>query len=282
MHDYEVEHDFPDLGQRTMRLNARQVFYGGGADTTILLAIEDVTERRISEREMEVLLRQKETLLEELEHRVANSLQIIASIILMKARAVESEETRLHLHDAHKRVISVAAVQKQLHPSAGRGRVEMAPYLSGLCETLAASIIGDARSISLKVSDTEGSATARQAESLGLIATELVMNAAKHAFTGEKTDSQIVVAFEVDGTNWKLSVTDNGIGKADGVFAQAKTGLGTGIIKALAQQLDAVVETTSNPQGASITITHATFSKKETIAVAARVNGPAISGAEAA
>ncbi len=115
-----------------------------------------------------------------------------------------------------------------------------------------------------------------------MIATELVMNAAKHAFPDEKSDGRIIVAFEVDGTNWKLSVTDNGVGKIDGVFAQAKTGLGTGIVKALAQQLDAVVETISSLQGTSVTITHATFSKKETVAVAPRVNGPAISGAEAA
>ena len=261
--DYEVEHDFPDLGQRTMCLNARQVFYGGGADSTILLGIEDVTEQRKTAQRMESLLREKETLLQELEHRIANSLQVIASIILMKARAVESEETRLHLHDAHKRVISIAAVQKQLHPSAGLGRVEMAPYLSRLCDSLATSIIGDTRSISLKVSNTEGSATLREAESLGLITTELIMNACKHAFPREKTDARIIVAFEVDGTNWKLTVNDNGIGKIDGVFAQPKTGLGTGIVKALAQQLDAIVETIADHHGTSITITHATFLKKD-------------------
>ena len=86
MEGYEVEHEFPGIGQRTMCLNARQVFYEGGANTTILLGIEDVTERRVLEREKDELLRQKDVLLEELQHRVANSLQIIASIILMKAR----------------------------------------------------------------------------------------------------------------------------------------------------------------------------------------------------
>ena len=120
MEDYEVEHEFPDLGHRTMRLNARQVFYEGGADTTILLGMEDITERRILEREKDELLRQKDVLLEELEHRIANSLQIIASILLLKARAVQSEETRLHLQDAHKRVMSIAAVQKHLHASGVR------------------------------------------------------------------------------------------------------------------------------------------------------------------
>ena len=86
MEGYQVEHEFPDLGDRTMRLNARQVFYEEGAAPTILLGMEDVTERLILEREKDELLRQKDVLLEEMDHRIANSLQIIASIILMKAR----------------------------------------------------------------------------------------------------------------------------------------------------------------------------------------------------
>ena len=95
---------------------------------------------------------------------------------------MQSEETRLHLQDAHKRVMSVAAVQKQLHASGAIGPIEMVPYLSRLCETLATSMIGDTRPVSLKVVGEGGSATSRQAESLGLIVTELVMNALKHAF----------------------------------------------------------------------------------------------------
>ena len=262
MEGYEVEHEFPGLGHRTMCLNARQVFYEGGADTTILLGIEDVTERRILEREKDELLRQKDVLLEEMQHRIANSLQIIASIILMKAKTVHSEETRVHLQDAHKRVMSIAAVQKQLHASGVVGPIEMVPYLSRLCETLATSMIGDTRPISLKVVGEGGSATSRQAESLGLIVTELVMNALKHAFPDDKIDGRITVAYDVAGTNWKLSVADNGIGKPDGVFAQPKTGLGTGIVKALAQQLDAQVETLAGPEGTTVSITHATFSTK--------------------
>lgn len=259
MESYEVEHEFPSLGQRTMLLNARKVFYEGGSHTTILLGMEDVTDRRILEREKDALLREKDVLLEELQHRVANSLQIIASIILMKARAVQSEETRFHLQDAHKRVLSIAAVQKQLHASGASGSIEIAPYLSSLCESLATSMIGDTRPISLKVVGDGGKATSRQAESLGLIVTELVMNALKHAFPDEKVEGQIAVAYDVAGTNWKLSVSDNGVGRPDGVFAQPRTGLGTGIVKALSHQLDAQVETLAGPKGTIVSITHATF-----------------------
>jgi chemotaxis protein methyltransferase CheR len=95
-----------------------------------------------------------------------------------------------------------------------------------------------------------------------LIVTELVMNALKHAFPEVKTKGQITVAYDMVGTNWKLSVSDDGIGKPDGAFAQGKSGLGTGIVKALSQQLEAQVDTSATPQGTTVSITHATFPTK--------------------
>ena len=262
MEDYEVEHDFLKLGHRTMALNARQIFYKGGAETAILLGIEDVNEKRILERQMEDLLQDKGVLLEELQHRVANSLQIIASIIMMKARTVVSEETRVHLQDTHKRVISVATVQQQLHAFGTTGPIEMGPYLTRLCEALSNSMISDDRNISLKVVGISGSANCREAESLGLIVTELVINSLKHAFNPETIDGEISVSYDVFGMDWKLSVADNGVGRPEGVLAQPKAGLGTGIVKALAKQLDAQVETVSGSQGTTVSITHATFLSK--------------------
>jgi chemotaxis protein methyltransferase CheR len=260
---YEVEHDFPDIGQRTMLLNARKVFYEADSRANILLGIEDITEKRILEREKDELLRQKDVLLDEMRHRVANSLQIIASIIMMKAKTVESEETRRHLQDAHQRVMSVAAVQEHLHGSAPGMPVPLGPYLTKLCEALSHSMIGDNRSISLKVSGEGGSASCRDAESLGLIVTELVINCIKHAFDNGTKNGQITVAFDVAEPDWKLSVSDNGVRRQDGVFAQPKTGLGTGIVNALAKQLDAKVVTLSSPQGTSVSVTHATFAAQK-------------------
>ena len=91
----------------------------------------------------------------------------------------------------------------------------------------------------------------------------LVINSLKHAFNEVTKDGKITVAYEVSGTDWKLSVVDNGTGKPDGVFAQPKTGLGTGIVSALAKQLDAQVETLSGLQGTTVSITHATFAAKK-------------------
>jgi len=263
MEDYEVDHDFPGIGRRTMLLNARKVFYEVGSHANIiLLGIEDVTGKRALEREKDELLRQKDILLDEVQHRVTNSLQIIASIILLKARSVDSEETRRHLHDAHNRVISVAAVQQHLHASAAVGSMEMQPYLTRLCEALSHSMIGDERPVDLKVVGEGGVATCRNAESLGLIVTELVINSLKYAFKGSGKDGQIIVSYETAGPDWKLSVADNGVGKPEGIFAQPKNGLGTGIVKALAKQLDAQVETVSDGQGTTVSITHATFGSK--------------------
>ena len=256
---YEVDRKFPAIGQRIMLLNARKVFYEKGAHSTVLLAFEDITDRRAIERQVQELLREKDMLLDEIQHRVANSLQIIASILLIKARTVQSEETRLQLEDAHQRVLSVAVVQQHLHVIGGGKPIEIGPNLTKLCETLAQSMIGDSRPISLKVDADAGTAISRDAVSLGLIVTELVMNALKHAFPGAKPDAAIVVSYKVAGTDWKLAVSDNGVGKPDVTASQTKPGLGTSLIKALTRQLDALVDIASGPFGTAVTITHATF-----------------------
>jgi PAS domain S-box-containing protein len=259
---YEVDREFPVIGRRVMLLNARKVFYESGTNTTVLLAFEDITDRRAVERQVQELLREKDMLLEEMQHRVANSLQIIASILLIKARAVQSEETRLQLEDAHQRVLSVAAVQQHLHVSARGVPIEIGNYLTKLCETLAHSMIGDSRPISLTVDADPGTAMARDAVSIGLIVTELVMNALKHAFAGEKPDAAIVVSYRIAGPDWKLTVSDNGIGKPDVGASDTKPGLGTSLVVALTRQLDAVVDIASNSHGTAVSVTHATFKSK--------------------
>jgi two-component sensor histidine kinase len=259
MDAYEVEKDFTGIGHRTMLLNARQVFYEGNSHTTILLAIEDISERRAQERELQELLRQKEVLLQEMQHRVANSLQIIASILLIKARTVKSEETRLHLQEAHQRVMSIAAMQEHLHVSEPGTSIDLGSYLSRLCETLAASMIGDSRPVSLQVNVERGTATSTQAVSIGLIVTELVMNALKHAFPGDRRDGCIIVTYDLAEPNWRLTVSDNGIGSPGGLSDKTNPGLGTSIIAALAKTLDAGVDVLMDSHGTKVSITHATF-----------------------
>lgn len=257
---YEVERDFSGIGRRTMVLNARTIFYAETFRSTILVAIEDVTERRAKEREVRELLQYKDVLLQEMQHRVANSLQIIASIFMIKARTVRSEETRTHLEDAHRRVMAVAAVQQQFQARDPGAQIELGAYLSGLCDALAASIVGDHHPIALTVQAESGTASATQAVGIGLIVTELVINALKHAFPAAPRAAGIAVRYERAGLNWRISVADNGTGGPAGPSGDAAPGLGTAIIAALAQQLDARVDVLVNDRGTTVSVTHAKFS----------------------
>jgi two-component sensor histidine kinase len=251
MNHFEVEQDFPGIGKRTMLLNARKVFYQGDLNTTLLLAIEDITDRRAIERQLQSLSEQKDMLLSEMSHRVANSLQIIASILLLKARSVQSEETRGHLEDAHRRVMSVASLQQHLQATGKGEEVEIGSYLSKLCETLTGSMVREKDSVALKVMAGAGTATSEQAVSIGLIVTELVINALKHAFPVTMKSGAISVSYDVKGSDWKLSVSDNGVGMQKKLDKE-QAGLGTTLVKALAHQLQAQVETVTSDKGTTV------------------------------
>jgi chemotaxis protein methyltransferase CheR len=149
-------------------------------------------------------------------------------------------------------------VQGHLHGSERYDLIEVGPYLSRLCERLAASMIRDRRPISLQVL-VNGTDESARAVSLDLIVTELVINALKHAFPKtDKTAGSSSATSSMDRT-WKLVVSDNGIGKPDVANTPAKGGLGTTLVKALAQDLDAEVEVLSGPGGVNVSLTHAAF-----------------------
>jgi chemotaxis protein methyltransferase CheR len=108
------------------------------------------------ERVAAALLQHKETLLREMQHRVGNSLQIIASILALDARKVRSVEARLHLENAHRRILAVATVQQQLQTSRESGDFELAAYLRQLCDNLTASVVGDTTRIEIDVQADAG------------------------------------------------------------------------------------------------------------------------------
>jgi two-component sensor histidine kinase len=260
MEGFEVEHEFPHLGPRTMLLNARLVHYDDAASPTILLAFKDITERRVVELEKQALLERTEELLSkqmmllsEMQHRVANSLQIIASILLLKAKSVSSEETRNELKDAHKRVMSVAAVQSHLHPSDGIQQIDVRSYLIKLCASLSASMIGDEWPITIKVNSSDGTLDSSKAVSIGLIVTELVINAIKYAFPLATPNALIQVDYRSQGEGWTLSISDNGTGKTTS-SPRSGSGLGTAIVTALSRQLEAEVRIMSGPSGLRVEI----------------------------
>ena len=238
---------------RSLVLNAKKLQYAEGAEVRVVLSVSDVTDARIAAKLRDDLLRDKEVLLQELHHRVANSLQIIASVLLQSARKVQSEETRTHLHDAHHRVMSVAALQQQLAVSK-LGDVELRPYFEALCKSIGASMIRDHGQISLGVISDDSITTADTSVSLGLIVTELVINALKHAFPGDRK-GKILVDYHSRGANWTLIVGDDGVGMPEEP-SSAKAGLGTSIVQALAAQLGGQVSVVNANPGTKVSIVH--------------------------
>lgn len=220
----------------------------------ILLPAEYVAAWRATEAALKDTIQQKDLQLLEMQHRVANSLQIIASILQTQARAMTSEETRRHLQDAYRRVISVAAVQEQLKASRHGDTVAVGPYLKRLCDTLADSMLEEGRAIAVTVSAAEGERPTRDVMSFGLIVTELLINAAKYAFPDPAASGRIAVDYRAGSDGWSLEVADDGVGLATGTDAVGTVGLGTTIVAALARGLSARVETASSDLGTRTSI----------------------------
>jgi len=256
--DAEIEAYEMDLkngrgASRRLVLNAQKLDYGDEAHRYILLSVADVTDVRLAAKLKDDLLREKAILLQEVQHRVANSLQIIASVILQSARNVNSEETRLHLTDAHNRVMSVAALQHELSESR-LGAVELRAYFKKLCESIGASMIRDHDQLVLEVKADDSKCEADVSVSLGLIVTELVINCLKHAFPGRRP-GKIEVGYNSRGPNWTLSVADNGVGMPTDT-GSSTPGLGTGIVEALAHQLNARVQVADAHPGTIVSVVH--------------------------
>lgn len=252
---YEIDFRSPDGDMRRLVVNARRLDLGADSEAIrILLSITDVTDSRLIEKVKEDLVREKAVLLQELQHRVANSLQIIASVLMQSARRVQSDETRGYLRDAHHRIMSVASMQRQLAVTR-QGSVELRPYFTELCASIGASMIRDHDKVSIEVDIDETAVMAETSVSLGLIVTELVINALKHALPDGR-DGRIVVRYATqDGGDWVLSVADDGVGMT-AQSATPKAGLGTNIVEALATQLGGKVVITSSPGGTEVSITH--------------------------
>jgi two-component sensor histidine kinase len=197
------------------------------------------------------LLREKAVLHQELQHRVANSLQIIASVLMQSARRVPVGDARSYLVDAHSRVMSVATLQHQLAQSR-LGDVALRSYFTELCASIGASMIQNHETMSISVDADDSVATADVSVSLGLIVTELVINALKHAFPGGRSGG-FVVAYHSQRPDWTLSVTDDGIGMENGL-QPPKAGLGTSIVEALAKQVSASVQVSDQDPGTRVSI----------------------------
>jgi two-component sensor histidine kinase/CheY-like chemotaxis protein len=184
------------------------------------------------------LAAEREVLLREVNHRVGNSLQIIASLLHLQANSSTQEDVKVALTNAMGRVAAVAQVHRRLYTSHDLKSVLLNQYLDALLEDLRRSAEGNRMSrLTLKAEQIE--IDPDRAVAIGIIVNELVMNAVKYAYPDGAGPIHIVLNAEDD--NVVLSIADNGVGlnvKTD----PRSTGMGQRIVTAMASKLDASVE----------------------------------------
>jgi chemotaxis protein methyltransferase CheR len=244
--DFEVEQFFPSIGQRVMCLNARKVYRPGNKIQLILLAIEDVTERVKLEREHAIASERIGTLLQELTHRIKNSLQIIVSMVSLEARNQKSGEGKAALERVSHRIAALGRLYSILGETKSVEAVDAAIYLEALCRDLIESVQKEnGISIALKTDIESERLPADRAIPLGLIVNELVTNAVKYAFPGEPKGTIAVTLKRIPG-ELRLTVADDGQG-ADP--RRADSGLGGRLVDTFARQLGGQVERVSSNKG---------------------------------
>lgn len=208
-------------------------------------------EMREARDRFEALANERAVLIHEVNHRVSNSLQLVASLLQVQSTAQSDRRLAQTLLDAYKRVAAVARVHKRLYTSANVRFVDLADYLCGLVEDLRQSADRGGRSLQFLASQTRIGTDF--AIPIGLIVTELVINSLKYAYpTG---DGPIRVKAERNGDLITVQVEDDGIGVDEAAWRKSK-GMGSKIVLAMVEKLEGALNVeTRTRAGTCITIT---------------------------
>ena len=196
-------------------------------------------------------LREAADLAQEIPHRVANCLQIFASLLMQSARKATSEDSRRQLRAVHAHVMSMAGVQPMAVVEAG-DEIHLEPFLSALGAALALAIRGPAWG-SIRVTVDGARVGTDTAMRLGLIVTELLIDALEHAGQSGAA-GEVTLDYRSGGRGWTLRVADNGVGppragKGGGVELRSH------IVESLAHGLEAQVCRQDIRPGALVLIT---------------------------
>jgi two-component sensor histidine kinase len=218
-----------------------------GAANLLGMAIE----RQRIEGSLRAAVDERDILLQEIDHRVKNSLQMVMSMLHLQAGAAEDETVRRHLQEASSRIAAVARAHQRLQHRDQVRAIDLAAYLADLCGDLAASV-GDCR-IELDLQAQLQVPTDR-AIPVALVVTEFITNAAKYAYAG-RAGGRITVRLVVDPDRGaRLSVEDEGTGLPAGFNPATGRGLGMRIARALAQQIGARLEVPILPRGSEFAL----------------------------
>ncbi len=206
-----------------------------GAANILGMAIE----RDRHERSLKAALERHQFLLKETNHRVKNSLSIVASMLSLQARDVDNKELTMHLTEASSRVTAIARAHDQLYHRSNIEMLDIGKYIEAICKDLDASVSNC--EIITQVEHGIEISTDR-AISTALIVNELITNAAKYAYDGAAEGKVWIRIAKAANHNFTISVRDEGSGLAPDFDLNKAKGLGMRIISSFAKQLNAIVK----------------------------------------
>ncbi len=181
-----------------------------------------------------------EALLGEVNHRVANSLQLVSAMVRLQASALVDPAAREALEDTQRRIQAIAQVHRRLYTSNDVENVDMQEYLGALVDELAETWSTEALPRALSLAAEPIRLPTDRAVSLGVIVTELVTNACKYAYPTSGGEVRVALR-RIDEDIFLLAVEDDGCGIPEDAVPRG-TGLGTKLIRAMAQSLQTIVE----------------------------------------
>lgn len=207
-------------------------------------ACVDISERKRQEQELESSLKQKELLLKEVHHRVKNNLNVVSSLLSIQGDYAKDPETVRAFAEVQDRVRAIAGLHETLYTSEDLTNIHFRKYVDHLLGELRA-VYDMGRNVNIAIDAADVVLRVDQAMPLGLILNELVCNAFKHAFPGQRPGNIDVVLRYASGgggspTACDLIVRDDGIG--EGGNSQPAASIGTELVTLLVEQLQGSME----------------------------------------
>lgn len=204
--------------------------------------ILDVTERKKAE---EALLRTEEIRKKEIHHRVKNNLQVISSLLFLESENFKDKEIVEAFLDSRNRVRSMALIHEELYQSGDMSTIDFADYTRNLLNFLTKSYFMESKNIKLNSKIENVYLGMDTAIPLGMIINELVSNSLKHGFP-HTIEGNVNVTLELDGNEFTLQISDDGIGFPENINFRQTTSLGLQLVTTLVEQINGTIELESN------------------------------------
>ncbi|MBK7827391.1 MAG: PAS domain S-box protein [Nannocystis sp.] len=220
----------------------------------------DIDDRKTAELLVASSLREKETLLREIHHRVKNNLQMVSSLLYFQNKRVPTPEGRAAFAELRRRIFAMTLVHERLYQSRDVARVDFGDYLKALITDLARSFPPN-DGIRIEVTSDDVRLPIELALPSGMLMCELVTNVLKYAYPGARTGTASVSVRAQDG-RIVLSVDDDGVGFPDGFDLRAATSFGWELVRTLVVQLDGTVSATTD-HGAHVRVSFAVAAADE-------------------